>query len=66
MITPGLALVAVHALLHDGPLAVGGDEEAVEIEIEAVLNCGAINLGDQSAGARQPCAVEADAVTELQ
>ena len=59
-----LPLVAVHALLHDGPLAVVGDEEAVQVEIEAVLHGGAVDLGDQPAGARQPGAVEADALAE--
>ena len=48
-----LLLVAVHALLHDGPLAVVGDEEAVQIKVEAVLDGGAVDLCDQTAGAGQ-------------
>jgi hypothetical protein len=59
-----LPLVAVHALLHDGPLAVVGDEEAVQVEVETVLHRGAVDLGDQTARARQPGAVEADALAE--
>ena len=59
-----LLLVAVHALLHDRPLAVVGDEEAVQIKVEAVLDGGAVDLGDEAAGARQLGAVEADAFAE--
>ena len=59
-----LALLAVHALLHHHPLAVVGDDEAVQIEIEAVLHRGAVDLGDQPAGAGQRRAVEADALAE--
>ena len=59
-----LPLVAVHALLHDGPLAVVGDEEAMEVEIEAVLHGGAVDLRDEAACAGEPGAVEADALAE--
>ena len=59
-----LPLVAVHALLHHGPLPVVGDEEAVQVEVEAVLHGGAVDLGDQPADARQRRAVEADAFAE--
>src|SRR4051794_21088757 len=64
MIAPGLPALAVHALLHHGPLAVVGDEEAVQIKIEAVLHRGAVDLRDQPAGARQRRAVEANALAE--
>ena len=64
VVAPCLALVAVHALLHHGPVAVIGDEEPVQIEIEAVLHGGAVDLGDQPAGAGQRGGVEADAVAE--
>src|SRR5207248_8642850 len=60
MIAAGLPALAVHPLLHDHPLAVIGDDEAVQVEIEAVLNGGAVDLGDEPAGLRQPRAVEAD------
>ena len=53
VIAARLALVAVHALLHHRPLAVIGDEEAVQVEIEAVLHGGAVDLGHKAAGARE-------------
>jgi hypothetical protein len=51
VVTARLTLLAVHALLHHRPLAVVGDDEAVQIEIESVLDGGAIDLGDEAAGA---------------
>ena len=44
MVAPGLPFVAIHALLHDGPLAIIRDKESVEVEIEAVLDRGAVDL----------------------
>ena len=64
VIAPGLPLVAVHALLHHRPFGVSGDEEAVQIKVKPILHRRAVDLGYQSAGAREFCAVEADAVTE--
>ena len=64
VIAPRLTLLAVHALLHDRPVAVVGDDEAVQVEIEAVLHRGAVDLGDEPAGARERRAVEADALAE--
>lgn len=60
-----LPLVAVHALLHHRPFAVGGHEEAVEIEVETVLHGRAVDLCHQAAGAGQLCAVKSDAIAEL-
>ena len=59
-----LAAVAVHALLHDDPVAVIGDDEAVQIEIEAVLHGGAVHLGDEPAGVASACAVDPDALAD--
>src|SRR6185312_2879783 len=64
VIAAGLPVVAVHALLHHRPCAVRGDEEAVQIEIEAVLDGGAVDLGDEAARPRQAIRVEDDAVAE--
>jgi hypothetical protein len=64
MVTARLLLVAVHALLHHCPLAVVGHEESVEIQIEAVLDGGAVDLRDETAGACQPRAIETDAFAE--
>ena len=64
MVAARLACIAVHALLHDGPLAVIGDEEAVQVKVEAVLHGGAVDLGDEAAGARQRRRVEPQAVAK--
>ncbi len=64
VITPRLARLAVHPLLDHDPMAIVGDDEAVQIEVEAVLHRGAVDLGDQPAGAREPSAVETDLVAD--
>ena len=64
VIAARLAQLLVHALLHDDPAAVVGDDEAVQIELEAVLHGGAVDLGDQPAGLGQRRAVEADPVAD--
>src|SRR6476620_8404841 len=64
VIAPRLPLVAVHALLHDRPLAVLRDEEAVQIEIETVLHGGAVDLRHEAACARQGLRVESDVFAE--
>ena len=53
VIAARLPALAVHALLDDDPAAVVGDDEAVQIELEAVLHRGAVDLGDQPARSRQ-------------
>src|SRR4051812_32803102 len=64
VVTPRVAALAVHALLHHDPLAVIGDNEAVEIEIETVLNRGAVDLGDEPARLREGSAVDAGALAD--
>ena len=63
MVAARLLLVAVHALLHDRPLPVVGHEEPVQIKVEAILDGGTVDLRDQTAGAGQLGAIEADAFT---
>ena len=58
VIAARLPAIAVHALLHHDPVAVVGDDEAVQVEIEAVLHRGAVDLGDQPARSGQRRAVE--------
>src|SRR5690242_1708270 len=58
MITARIPLRAIHALLDDGPLAIIGYEEPVQVKIVAVLHRGAVDLGDEAACARQRGAVE--------
>ena len=60
MVPARLLVVAVHALLHDRPFAVVGDEESVQVEIETVLDGGAVNFGNKAARAGQFGGVETD------
>src|SRR4051794_1861888 len=64
MIAPGLEAIAVHALLDHHPVSVVGDNEAVEIELEPILDRRAVDLGDKPArsGKRRP--VDADPITD--
>ena len=64
MVAARLLVVAVHALLHDGPFAVIGHEEAVQVEIEAVLDGGAVDFGDKAARAGQLGTVETNAFAQ--
>ena len=66
MITPGLAAIAVHALLDHGPVPVIGDDEAVEIEVEPVLDGGTVDLGDEPARLGERRAVDADPIPDDQ
>ena len=59
-----LPLVAVHALLHHGPMAVVGDEKPVQIKVEAVLHGRTVHFGDEAAGAGEGSGIEADTVAE--
>ena len=64
MVAARLARVAVHPLLDDDPAPVVGDDEAVQIEVEAVLHGGAVDLGDEAARGGERGAVEADPVAD--
>ena len=64
MVAAGLPSVSVHALLNHCPMAIVGDKEAMQVEIKAVLNCGAVNLRDEAAGARQRRTVKAHTVAK--
>ena len=64
MVAASLALVAVHALLNYSPMAVPTDEEPMKIQIETVLNRGAVNLGNQPAGAHEILSVNSYAVAQ--
>src|SRR3984893_13565315 len=64
VIAPRLLAPAVHALLHDGPLAVISDNEAVQIKIEAILHRRAVDLRNQPACLGKRCSVNADLITD--
>ena len=50
MITTGLFDLAVHPLLYNDPVAVDGDDEPMQVKLETVLKCGAVDLRYQAAG----------------
>ncbi len=64
VIAAGLPLVAVHALLHNHPFGIFGDNEAVQIKIEAILHRRAVDFGNQTTRVRQCGAVEAYAISK--
>ena len=64
MVAARLPRVAVHPLLDDDPAPVVGDDEAVQVEVEAVLHGGAVDLGDEAARGRERGAVEADPLAD--
>src|SRR5580704_2189167 len=43
VVAAGLLELAVHPLLYDNPVAVVGDDEAVQIELEPVLHGGIVD-----------------------
>ena len=65
MVAPGLPLVAIHALLNYGPLAIVSYKETMEVKVEAVLDGRTVHLGHQAACPRQCLCVKADAVADL-
>ncbi|MCW0459548.1 hypothetical protein NB717_000616 [Xanthomonas sacchari] len=52
----------VHALLHHHPAPVVADDETVQVQVEAVLHRGAVDLGHQTADPRQVRAVQPGAL----
>src|SRR5260370_1404758 len=61
---PRLLAPAVHALLHDSPLAVVSDDEAVQVEIETILHTRAVDLRNQAARLGKSGSVDADTVAD--
>src|SRR5438105_3745185 len=59
-----LSLLPIHALLHNCPGSVIGDEESMQIEIEAILHRCAVHLGHQAASARERQRIDANPITE--
>src|SRR2546423_1556827 len=58
VVAPCLALITVHALLYDRPFALVRHEETVQVEIEAVLHRGAVDLCHQPTRPDQRLAIE--------
>src|SRR5208282_2923348 len=64
MIAARLLALAVHPLLNHDPLAVIGNDEAVQIKIEAVLHGGAVYLGDKPARLCQRRPIETHSLSD--
>ena len=64
MIAASRAAHVVHALLDDCPVPVIGDDEAVQIEIKAVLDGGAVDLRHQTARVGERGTVKSDALAD--
>ena len=64
MVAASRAARIVHALLDDGPFALVGDDEAVQIEVETVLNGGAVDLRHQPADVGERGAVDPDPLAD--
>ena len=58
VVAPRLPALAVHALLHHDPSPVIGDNEAMQVEVEAVLHSRTVDLGDEAACVGKARAVE--------
>jgi hypothetical protein len=59
MIAARLPALPVHALLDNDPAPLVADDEAVQIEIESILDGSAVDLRHQPARLRKRCVVEA-------
>ena len=64
MIAASRAARIVHALLDDGPVAIIGDDEAVQIEVETILHGGAVDLRHQPADVGERGAVDPDPLAD--
>ena len=53
VIAPSLPPTIVHSLLDHHPFAVVGDDETMQIKVEAILDGGAINLCDEPTRGRE-------------
>ena len=62
VIAPRQPARLVHPLLHDRPLAVGGDDERVQVDLKSVVDRVVVDARGQPAGAHQRVAVEARAI----
>ena len=63
MIPPSLFEVAVHPLLYHDPLAIIGDNETVEVQVEAILDRSRVDLGNEPAGFCECKAIKADPIS---
>jgi hypothetical protein len=65
VIAAGLLELTVHALLYNNPVAVVGDDEAVQVQLEPVLHGGTVDLGYQAAGCGERGPIKAHPVPDI-
>src|SRR5260370_31557550 len=65
VVAAGLPELAVHPLLYNDPMAVIGNDEPVQIELETVLHSGTVDLGYQAAGCGERRPIQAYPVPDL-
>src|SRR5690349_2240479 len=65
MISAGLLDLAVHALLHNHPVAVDGDDEPVQIKLKTILHSGTVDLRYRAAGYGERGPVKAHLVPDI-
>ena len=64
VIAPGFAAIAVHALLNNDPMPVVCDDEAVQIEVEPILERCTVDLCDKPACRGERGAVQTDPLAD--
>jgi hypothetical protein len=64
VVAPRLPSLLVHALLHHDPAPVVRHDESVQVQIEAVLDGGAVDLGHEAARPGKRFPVQADALAD--
>src|SRR5262249_34687902 len=62
VIATGLATIPIHALLNNDPTSIVRHDEAVQVKIKAILDGGAVDLGNEAARGGKRRAVEPDTV----
>ena len=64
MVAASRAARIVHALLNDGPVAIVSDDEAVQIEVETILDGGAVDLRHEPADIGERAAINSNALAD--
>ena len=65
MVSAGLFELTVHALLYNDPVAVVGDDEAMQIKLKPILHSGTVDLRYQTTGCGERGSIKAYAVPDL-
>jgi hypothetical protein len=65
VVPAGLLELTVHALLYNNPVAVVGDDEAMQIQLKPVLHSGTVDLRNQAAGCGERCPIKTYPVPDI-